>query len=223
MSNIILISGKKQNGKTSLARLISCFGYGIASLAAGLKELEHIVYEIKYPSFPSHLYFPEDAKRIIKEMGFEDEKARSKLYQEILYAYDNPKLHKVENGKRRYALQYIGTDILKREDSLCHLKYLWKHNRDAFMGKANLVIDDARFPEELEMRKYLKHSPKVRWTNVFVERTGFLNEDNHQSEKVLPVSKFKYDYVIKATNLVELYTSALDQMKNLLLKEKKDV
>jgi len=216
MPNIILISGKKQHGKTTLADFISgSFGYKKLPFASGLKFLdsmfrEKLEIEAKKNDINKALVVDKGIESTLKDMGLDNRGLEVSIYNEYV---NNPEFMEQENGKFRRALQILGTDILRTKDPYCHVRFVCNFiNRMTADGLVphDFVIDDARFENEINMRNWEElpfDAKRYKWHNVLVHRVGYESDDTHASEQI-PMDA-NYNSIVLAKNKVELFTGAL--------------
>jgi phosphomevalonate kinase len=123
-----------------------------------------------------------------------------------------------EETKPREFLQRIGTDVIRKRlnkpnfhaDRICEDIEILSDYFDAFL------ISDVRFPNEvlIPKEKFGKDAVTIRIIRTNFESDLTPEQQAHESETAL--DDFKgFDYVIKASNLEELYT----QLNEIYIKE----
>lgn len=163
---IISFSGRKGSGKTVLRKECEKHGFKRISWADRLKELVAELYgwtieELNDPIgkeeiLPEPVYYVSStAEHLASLIGADELLDESRVFH-----------------RRRDALQYIGTDVLRSFDSEFHVKSLV----DRIDLDCNYVLDDSRFCNELQtLRKLNAHC-------VYVVRPYQFEYSNHQSE-----------------------------------------
>ena len=177
---IISISGRKGSGKSELSKLLVDRGFKKVSFADTLKFLVCTVYkwdlskigELEYKE--SILPFP---------VKWDEEMAR-----ELEVAGGLPKgslwVECREFKTRREALQYVGTEVLRRYDTNFHVNSLVSR----LHPDENYVMDDTRFPNELQALK------DIGAICLFVIRPNNFEYSNHASE--ISVTRKDFDHVL---------------------------
>jgi len=174
---LIAISGRKSSGKTTLAEILLQKGFQKASFATGLKEYVGELYNWTQADMNSQA----GKEAILNQPVFWDDgkcKQLSELIGENLVFGENKSFI-----KRREALQYIGTEVLRRHNPDFHLN---EFNKRYLNG--NFVCDDIRFPNELKM---LKNMGAIC---CYLIRPYFWEYINHESE--VAVSYVDFENVI---------------------------
>ena len=187
--DIISFSGRKESGKTELAKICETAGYEKKSFATPLKELvcdltglDSIESLNEYKNKPIGVNI--------------DDKVLTKLVEatglEYLYCQNTTgKLTELSTG--RDWLQVIGTDVIRSFDPDWHVK---KVIQTIEPGK-KYVFDDTRFPNEL---KALKELGAECW---FIIRNKVDNISNHISETALNYRMFDYHIIVNNVSLKE--------------------
>lgn len=170
---IISVSGRKTSGKSSLIKPLIEQGYMKVSFADRLKELTAKI-------------FSWDLQDLYTEQGKEEEispvawgRVAAEKLSEILglksLSYEDKLFY-----RRREALQYLGTEVLRKHDPEFHVKEFKKR----IDPDKNYVIDDCRFHNELKTLKQLKSKC------LFIIRPYYFNYSNHLSEIELNRTNF---------------------------------
>lgn len=138
---IIALSGRKNTGKTTLANLLIKKGFTKISFATALKEYVSKLYNWNIED----LYSQIGKESVLTHAVYWNKDVCEKL-EEIV----GINLNYIENRKfsnRREALQYIGTEILRKADPDFHVKKF----KEKFSSKDGYyVVDDLRFKNELD-------------------------------------------------------------------------
>lgn len=170
------ISGRQQSGKTSMSNMMrEIFKFKKGSMADGLKDYLSQLYDWNL----TDLNTEEGKSSILPYPVTWDEKSCSKLSKIINIHI--PFEEKKELNTRREALQYIGTNILRKLDPDFHIKEFEKRYKS---GK--IVCDDVRFQNELNFFK----SKNAFCTFIF--RPYHTVYSNHDSEISLNRRYFNY-------------------------------
>jgi hypothetical protein len=181
LPRIITFSGRKESGKTELAKVCVSHGYKLMSFATPLKNL---ICQLHGFNSIEEL---NDKKNKPLGHGLDDE-----MYQKlseltgipIEYCKNNtPYLNKESTG--RDWLQIIGTNLIRSYDKDWHVK----HTLELLDNTTKYVFDDVRFPNELDVMRELN---AVSW---FVVRPKTDNISNHFSENSLTMNYF-LDHII---------------------------
>jgi hypothetical protein len=174
---IVSISGRKGSGKSLLSQELINRGFQRVSFADHLKELLAKLY-----GWPlDDMYDPKaKEKPLLSPVIWDQEHADT-----LAVLANTPELSCVTTRyfyNIREALQYVGTEVLRKYDPDFHVKATKKR-----LKRGNYVFDDTRFPNELRMLK------KKGATCIFVMRPGnFKDCSNHDSEISLRRQDFKY-------------------------------
>lgn len=170
---IIGLSGRKGSGKSLLSEELIKRGFVKIGFADKLKELTSSLFDWELSS----LYDPWSKEKVLSKPVIWNKTKSEKLEEMIdckasLYREDKSFF------TRRDALQYIGTEVLRKYENDFHINSVRlkiENNPDE-----NFVLDDVRFPNELELLKNM--GAKC----VFVIRPYFFdNYSNHASETSL--------------------------------------
>lgn len=117
------------------------------------------------------------------------------------YAHENKAVHKVY----RWALQYVGTEIVRSRDQDFWKNYLWTKLEFDIMPDRTIIIDDVRFPNE---------AASIRDRGgiiVKVIRKSFQPLDtSHPSETM--VDKIEPDYIFYIDEGIENVAKAVDKL-----------
>lgn len=221
MGKIISFSGRLRSGKTELATICEKYGYEKLYFALPLKQLCADILGVSIDGLNKDknegtyigLRIDDDICTILSE----ETEIPLENVKDICYG-------KVLNNVREM-LQFIGTDLIRKYNSNWHVNKM----REIISPDKNYVIDDVRFPNELDLIRELGGDT---W---FIIRPKIDNVSNHESEialswkyfgnKViindasLELFKFKWetffkdydksmeirDKYLKSSNIVELY------------------
>lgn len=166
---IIAFCGRKESGKTELAKICEEFGFKRLSFASALKQLISKLIQC-------------DLNEINKLKNVETEyKFTDNHYQIIANETNIPlsivteKMSSVQFKTVRQLLQFIGTDLIRVYCPNWHIEKM----REEINEVDKYVIDDVRFPNEVELIKELDGD---LW---FVVRPKLDNISNHESENSL--------------------------------------
>jgi len=188
--NIISFSGRKESGKTELARVCAEEGYEIRSFATTLKNL---VRELVGFNLIAELNEYKD-----KPIG----KCIDTRELDILEEYTGIDREYIKNTTGRITelstgrdwLQVIGTDCIRSADPDWHVRMTLQTLEEG----RKYVFDDTRFPNEL---KALKEMGAECW---FIIRNKTDNISNHASETSLSYKDFDYNVIFNNLPLDEL-------------------
>lgn len=176
--NIVSISGRKGSGKSEIAKLLVEKGFEKISFADYLKELVCSLYNWNLFRMGELLY-----KEEILTIPVFWNKTKANELEAILNIKKNALF---VNDKtfltRRQAIQYIGTEVLRRLDINFHVDNLIKR----IQPDKKYVLDDVRFPNELEAMK------RIGALCLFIFRPGNFEYSNHSSEISLLRSDFEH-------------------------------
>lgn len=165
---IICFSGRKNSGKTTLAKLLIERGFEKISFADKLKQLVSKLYNWNLKD----LYNSYKKEEKLNNPVVWNKETATKLKQMIDATCDLDFKEMIFNS-RREALQYIGTEILRKYDNNFHVKSI----KEKIHPGKNYVLDDVRFLNELQILKTLDA------VCVFIIRPyDFKNYSNHASE-----------------------------------------
>lgn len=188
---IIGLGGKIGSGKSTLANALVEMGWKRISFADPLKKLVAEMIGVR----------PEDInslKNIKKEYKFGTTIA---IFLSNETGLDGQVISRMLKGKTFYdvreILQYVGTDIIRRLKPDWHCERL--KSRILEEPDENYVIDDIRFPNELETIKSLGNSSV--W---YVDRPGN-DENSHSSENSLSAKDFGGNIIVNDGTVEELF------------------
>ncbi len=176
MSIIISLSGRKGCGKGVLADEAIKRGFVKISFADRLRELVSSLFgwpvsELRLQEKKAELL----EQPIIWNAGYAA-RLKALISAECDLVSDN-----VEIPTRRYALQFVGTDVLRTYDQDFHVKSLLA----SLESGVNYVLDDVRFPNELTVIRDLGAE------SVFIIRPKHFDYSNHLSEISLQRHHFR--------------------------------
>lgn len=180
MTSVFSFSGRQLSGKTTLAKILIANGYEKISFADYLKEIVSELYSLPIENF----YSTELKQCDLSNQLLWDNKSADKLSKmtglDDLFNGSPKNLVSI-----REALQYIGTDILRKADPFFHVKSI----RRKIKPGGKYVLDDVRFKNELQALKAFNS------VNCFVLRPqNFDHYSNHQSE--VDLKSYDFDNVI---------------------------
>ena len=137
------------------------------------------------------------ADYLIKKYGFKRYSFATPLKEMLIKAgmcsYEEVYVQKTK--KSRWLLQKVGTDIFRNQvDPDFWVKKMIPVLQNALASGEKVVIDDIRFPNEVQLIKNLQGFI------VKVERTDYIDQaaGNHESETTLDLVPIKFDHVIRA-------------------------
>lgn len=174
---LISISGRKLTGKTTLANELVKKGFRKIAFADTLKDLLCEIYNWKQ----EHLIEPRYKEEILNPCVMWNEKTAKKL--EKLIKATKPVINDSTVLKtRRDAMQFIGTEVLRKYDTDFHTKEFEK----GLNPKEDLVCDDVRMKNENDV---IKNNGGI---SVGIIRPYLNTFSNHFSETDLNRSMFEY-------------------------------
>ena len=180
---IISISGRKRAGKSTVAAyLCNERGFIKVSFADFLKNLVCYAFDIDRV----YLEVVKDKKEFT--LSLNDVLERIRKYCSISDDYNFHINEQIIFSSYREALQYIGSEIIRKYDNNFHVKIMRKfllENKDK-----NICVDDTRFPNELNM---LKEMDALCYCII---RPNCFDISNHQSETSLTWNKFDDEYIM---------------------------
>lgn len=205
---IIAFAGRKNSGKTELAKICNKVGnYHIILFANALKKLvSNIVgFEINETQESKE-------KAITKKITYEDYKLISETTN-IDISCVQKVLEENPFNNAREALQIIGTNLIRKYNPNWHVEKL----KEEILSDTSkdYVIDDLRFPNELDMVNELGGES---W---FIVRTSLEKLSNHKSETSLSWQDFGHNIIINDYTLNSFTNRWLDYfMYNIKTNEK---
>lgn len=177
MGKIIGLSGRFKSGKSTLSKILMDRGFVKKSFADPLKRALSETYSWDLKS----LYCDEGKQQRFSYPLAWDEKTHKEFVERIgaHVPFDGDRFF----HSRREIMQYVGTDLCRKNDNDFHVKLLLNEIKDE-----DVVIDDLRFKNEMD-------SIKARdGMCVFVIRPFFWEYSNHKSE--ISLSRHDFDYVM---------------------------
>ena len=166
MSRIIAFGGRKESGKSELAKICAKFGYKRVSFALPLKRLISTLIHRDLSEINA-------LKTVKMDWSFtEEDMVTIHEMTEIPIDILKDKMLNRTFENVRELLQYIGTDVIRAYHNDWHVEQIAK----MIDNDEKYVIDDVRFPNEKNMIDSLGG---VCW---FVVRPKIDNVSNHESE-----------------------------------------
>jgi hypothetical protein len=175
---IILVLGKAGVGKTTFAKVGEHFyNYYHVEMAENLTYLEAFLYKLFLRK--DHQFQPlqfNDAKVFypnIKEEGLE-------FIKDAMFEWYKNNSIETHNGKPRNALQYLGTEIMRKNfgDDIHIIPIV---NNIIRSSSKNIVVGSIRFKNEIEKLSVLAHRVSIAVVERKIELTE--NLDSHVSEQ----------------------------------------
>lgn len=184
----IALAGKIGSGKTRVAEELVKLGFRRVSFAEAMKEVISSYYNLDITKFSETKYKEEPRKLEITD----------ELIDIINKRFDIsiPKQPTIVKNSLREVLQYLGTDLIRREDDYAHIRQTFKElDKDS-----NYVFDDVRFANECfscDISIYLKRdtennthshisealSPNL--CNYFIDNSGDIKETISQVTRLI--------------------------------------
>lgn len=179
---IIGFCGRKESGKSVLAKVCKDYGYEVTRFAEPLKQLISNLIYVKREEL-------DGLKTTVKNYSFQDMDCR------FIADETNIPTHFVKEVMKnktfptvRDLLQVIGTDLIRKYNPNWHVEKTFEYITSEENKDKNFVIDDVRFPNEVDMIR------KMGGTYWFVVRPKVDNVSNHESENSLKWQDF--DHII---------------------------
>lgn len=211
MDNIIGLAGRKESGKTELAKICQKYGYEIFSFATPLKKMIANLLGITIDEV--NALKKANKKYVLKEMDFLFLNNETGISIDVF----REKCKDKEFSNTRELMQYIGTNIIREYNPNWHVDKTKEHILSS--NFKNIIIDDVRFPNERNMIESLGGSC---W---FIVRPKFDNISNHISETALKWQEFD-NVIINNTSLEYLkykWNLLFEDDYNASLEKRKDV
>ena len=176
MGKLIGLAGRKESGKTELAKICNNYGYKTISFALPLKTLIANLLGITIEDV--NKLKNANNRYVLQNMDFIFISKETDIPLEIVKEKCEEKIFK----NTRELLQFIGTDLIREYCNDWHVNKV----KEMILNEPNqnFVIDDVRFPNEREMIESLNG------TLWFVVRPKFENVSNHISETALKWQEF---------------------------------
>ena len=204
---IVSISGRQGTGKSTAAKLLQDRGFKKISFADPLKKLVSTLYNWDISRFGMLEYKEE------------------KLYPPVIWNLDTSALierlanlplgsldtTEIKFNTRREALQYIGTEVLRKYDIQFHVK-AFLSLVDTLPKDTNCVLDDVRFPNELEAIKTLGG------ICLFVIRPDYFEISNHSSE--ISITRHDFTHLLLNDRTLESYKKTCSKFFDMILLDK---
>ena len=178
MTRIIGIGGRKESGKSELAKICVQFGYKRVSFALPLKRLISTLIKCELNEINT-------LKTVKKDWTFDEKDIRlMESLTEIPYDVLAEKMLNRTFETVRDLLQYIGTDVIRTYNKNWHVNQIAK----MIDNDEKYIIDDVRFPNE---KNLIESLGGVCW---YIVRPKIDNISNHESETA--VSWRDFDNII---------------------------
>lgn len=199
--DIIGMCGRAHSGKTMLSDyLIKKYGYKKVYFAQSLKEFCAVL--LGFSSVDEmNKHKTEEKEYILNSKDIEHISTRTNIPYEVV-------LGEVESIKSvfksvRHALQFIGTDLIRKYNPDWHVNELIQRIQKITHNK--IIIDDVRFPNEVKVLEEM--GAKL----FFIVRPHLENVTHHASEESLTWQKFDNVIINNTTP-----KNALEQLETLL-------
>lgn len=144
MTRLVALSGRKKSGKTTLSSILEVNGFNRISIADPMKSLLSKLYRDDI-----RLFYTEQGKEVILREPYRwgpNEAAR--LEQLAGLPMQCLSREKMTFYRRREAMQYVGTEVLRKYDPNFHVNRFVESFK-AMPENKRVYIDDIRFREEL--------------------------------------------------------------------------
>ena len=179
--NIVGFCGKMGSGKSTIADIFVKHDYIKLSFADPLKKMICELFSIDKE-------FLQKNKMIEKEYILHDIDLKFMSDQtNIPLEFIIEEMSKINNTftSIRHALQYIGTDIIRKHNPDWHVNKVY----DMILPNHKYIIDDCRFKNEVEMIK------KLNGTIWYIVRPKLDNLSNHESENSIKWQEINDVYI----------------------------
>lgn len=173
---LVVVAGRKSSGKTTIADYLRNRGYRRASFAGRLKKLTAAIYGWS----EEDLWTDEGKESLLPtpvDWGRDEADKLGAMIGAKRPLLATPK----QFFRRREALQYIGTDVLREYDQDFHVNSLKEDISDG----QKYVLDDCRFLNELQFCR------EMGCLVVLIVRPGWYRYSNHRSEIELKRRHFR--------------------------------
>lgn len=174
---VIAVIGPAAAGKSTFSAIAKLYGYNIYDISIGLKALEQCTYDFflnegnfhnENENFHTCLKFYKQNYSWLDKISIQ------------MYSWYKTNPLQIHNNKRRNALQYLGTEILRHQyGDTIHIDGLVNWIKDDKSDK--IVVESIRFESEIQTLKntYLDFHPLV------ICRKDMMTEDlsSHISEQ----------------------------------------
>ena len=184
---IIGFAGRAHSGKTELSKICEKYGFIRLYFALPLKQLiadliDTTIDEVnKLKTVNNEYILNENKIKLLSE--------RTNIDYDWLFNILNNKIF----HNTRELLQFIGTDIIRTKNNKWHVEQI----KNMIQYDKNYVIDDVRFPNEVEMIK------EIGGILFFIIRPNLEHVSNHISETSLKWQDFD-NLIINDKNLEQL-------------------
>ncbi len=183
--NVIGLSGKKHSGKTTLANFSTKYGYTVINFADKLKEIICDVLCISLKNL-------EDIKDKNTEIIL-CKNSLKKLKNELNMTIDKNTFNSI-----RHLLQYVGTDIIRVNDPMWHIKQV--HKKILQNPDIKYCIADCRFMNE---KLFIENT--LGGKCYYIINNNVNNLDIHISENNLEVSHFNNIYLLYNNDDLDIF------------------
>lgn len=192
MTNILAFGGRKESGKTDLAKICTNYGYELISFATPLKTLISRLLSCSI----KELNAMKNA-----DITYSFDEADCKLIsQTTSIPYEI--IVKLIIGKKfrttRHIMQFFGTDVIRKYNSNWHVNELEK----LLYPNQKYVIDDVRFPNEANLIN------KLNGDIWFIIRDKYDNISNHISETSIKWNDF--DKILVNNSTLDSFRNSWD-------------
>lgn len=218
MKNNVAITGIMGSGKSHVAHVLESNGYEVFKMAKPLKTIVEKSFNleegdieglksstIRFTLLPVN-HARKLAKNILMSMDFSEFGADARINESSVMASPIPPLGGISGeqmvyqitdllselystgGTYRNLLQRLGTDLMRTWNPDIHIEFARVGIKDI---RKNIVIDDARFENELEFVR-TELGAKVYW----LHRPALKHTDFHESET--SISESDADVVVKS-------------------------
>lgn len=188
LPRIIAFSGRKQSGKTELAKICLEYNYEMINFADPMKNLICKILNITRDEL-------EETKDKIQDIIITNEMLQI-LMSETQINYEIFLNMKTEFKSIREIMQIFGTDIIRENNPNWHIERIKREMNE----KKRYCFGDTRFNNE---KKFLESLGAECW---FIIRPSNFNISNHISETELTWKDFNRNVIINKDNLEKLKT-----------------
>lgn len=176
---IFALAGRKGSGKTTVSKILLDRDFKKASFGTGLKEYVAKLYDWSFDLLSLQKYKEESLE--IPVLWNKEICEKFSLIVAVPIPWDD---NEQIFNTRRAALQFIGTEVLRRVDPDFHVKEFLRRYKNG-----DFVCDDLRFPNELKILK------EMGAKCIFLLRPYHWDYSNHKSETSLSYKDFDYIFL----------------------------